>query len=98
MSEIQADSGGMDLASELHKRSNFSIVPDTSLPKEVAARDLGACESQVLAKRPFLGLRPLSLQFDWSQKAEKKMAGAIRIKRSQAGAWERREGGGYRFA
>ncbi len=47
VAEIQAGSGGMDLAAELHKRSNFSIVPNTSLPKEVAAWDLGAGESQV---------------------------------------------------
>ena len=50
VTEIQAGSGGMDLAAELHKRSNFSIVPDTSIPKEVAAWDLGAGESQVLAQ------------------------------------------------
>ena len=50
LSEIQAGSGGMDLAAELHKKSNFTIVLDISLPKEVAAWDLGAGESQVLAQ------------------------------------------------
>ena len=48
--EIEAGYCGMDLIAELQNHSNFSIVPDMSLPKEIAAWDLGSGESQVLAQ------------------------------------------------
>ena len=48
--EIEAGPGGGELAAELRENAMYEVISDTPVPIVVAAWDLGAGESQVLAQ------------------------------------------------
>lgn len=49
LNEVEAGGGGVEIVTRIQSDAGFSIVPTVPVPSTVAAWDLGAGESQVLA-------------------------------------------------